>query len=150
MLPLRQSSIALALCLLLACRARPHAALFEGPTVVTRLELHDRHNQVLWRIDAVTHEPVQLVEYGSVPPGFKQTVPGRGRPRPLHPGEPLLLIYAMPSGWTRHSGHANAADSYSGGGRLSGPWCGTTAAEVFAEGLSSIEDLPAPNTHPCP
>jgi len=127
---------------------KAHVANFEEPTSILRLELHDQQNQVLWRLDAAPPGRVEQVDYGVVPVGFTQTVPKSGKPRALTPGEPLLLIYSMPDGWVRHRGQAAGSDGFRGGFWLAGPWPGTTPAEVFVEGLHTIDHLPEPKTHP--
>ena len=149
---MRPRHLALALALLIAgsCQRTENLVTFDQGTVVSRLELHDRDNRVLWRVDATSTHTVREVSYGVVPAGYTQVTPTRGVPRPLRAGEPLLVIYGVPTGWVRHWGQAAGSAGYLGGAYLTGPWCGTSAAEVFGEGLRSINEMPDPRTHPCP
>ena len=121
---------------------------FEEPMEVTRLELHDVQNNVLWRIESAGPRRLSQVDYGVVPTGYRQVIPGGARPRRLQNRERLLLICSMRGGWLRHWGEAVGDRSFRGGVWLAGPWPGTTPAEVFAEGFKSIDRLPEPKTHP--
>src|SRR5712691_10959549 len=88
---------------LLACGYR-HIADFEEPTAVTRMELRDANNGLLWRIDSSKPKRLGFVDYGIVPEGYVQAFPANVPPRPLRDGEPLLLVYTTADNWTRHEG----------------------------------------------
>ena len=112
-----------------------HIADFEEPTLVSRLELHDDAKNVLWRIEAPSPRRVSSIDYGVVPKGFTQVIPGNGQPRPLTEGEALLLIYTTDTGWCRHGGVAVGAAAFRGGGWFAGQLSNTPVSTVFsAEG----------------
>jgi hypothetical protein len=145
------AAIAVALGVTTALKASrpPVIADFEGQAPITRLELHDLQNRVLWRIDA-TDKTSRLEEamYGAAPPGYVRQIPASGEPRRLKRGERLLLIYGTPDSWTRHWGWATGPSSFRGGVYESGKWFNSTPSDVFAEGMNSIDHLPEPRALP--
>ena len=118
-----------------------HIADFEEPTLVTRLEIHDGQNKLLWRIDCKDHMPVPAVDYAVAPQGFVQVFPVAGPPRHLRGGEPLLLVYTTADRWTRHEGVAVGDSAFKGGGWLSGPLARKTPEDVFVATQMPISKL---------
>jgi hypothetical protein len=108
-----------------------HIADFEDATVVTRFEVHDRHDNVLWRIDATRPVEIGTIDYGVVPAGFRQILPLSGKPRVLAPGEDLLTAYTTPTDWMRHEGAAVGTSAFKGGAWSAGRLSNTSLGRVF-------------------
>jgi hypothetical protein len=90
-----------------ACQCQ-HAACFEGGnSSVQRLELHAACGERLWAITVDAPSAyLKNVDYGIVPDGYAQTFPATGDPRPLKPGEDVILLWSTSSSFTRHQGQA--------------------------------------------
>ena len=125
---------------LVACGYR-HIADFEEPTAVTRMELRDGTNGLLWRIDSSTPRRLGFVDYGIVPEGYVQVFPAVGPPRPLRNDEHLVLVYTTPEYWRRHAGAAVGTAAFRGGQWQSGPLARTSLDKIFVETPMPIAEL---------
>ena len=123
---------------------------FDGPTVLTRFEVHDASNRLLWRLDGDGSVGVVAFDFGVVPPGYSQVFPSSAAPRDLVDGEPLLLVYVWlhrgAPWWNRHWGSASGAHGFDGGVWRGGPLEGTPLETVFEPGEHPI--VAPPDSHP--
>jgi hypothetical protein len=125
----------LPLLLLLSCELMPcrHAACFAAATPVSRLELHAACGERLWAIQATERALLTDVDYGVVPPGFRQIFPTHEKPRPLPKGECIILLWRGDDQFARHHGAAVSPSVVNYGGWQSGPPKGTDDV-LFAPG----------------
>ena len=71
----------------------------DGTHRVTTFAVVDGRSQILWKMSAPPPgiRYAENVEYGRVPEGFRQEVPaGGGMPRPMVPGERLIVVIVTP------------------------------------------------------
>ncbi len=77
---------------LIGCQPSPEPFLvLSGPKNLTRVEVRDTRDEVVWSIRATEPRTLASVYYGVVPEGFVQTAPEAGsQPRSLIDGEVLV------------------------------------------------------------
>jgi hypothetical protein len=111
-----------------------HAACFEEPTVVERLELHGACGERLFAIErTLPHAPLRQVGYGVVPAGYRQIFLVAGRPRSLESGERIVLLWRTSDTFVQHWGAAISASAVHYGGWSSGP-AARPNSQLFAPG----------------
>jgi hypothetical protein len=124
-----------------------HAACFENGTLAERIEIRDRNNAVLWRLDGDGQHAVGNVEWGIVPAGYRQLSPGSGAPRALKTGEPVLLLWKAGGYFARHWGTAASPAVIHYGVWNSSPIAGRRDDQFFVDEPRTIDPTrgyPAP------
>jgi len=76
----------------------PHLLTVESPAEALRLEVVDHAGQVLWAVERRGGPPVHEIDYGVIPEGFVQLVPGAGPPRDISGEAGLGLSYCDDKG----------------------------------------------------
>ena len=113
------------------------AHLFESdaPEALSRLEITDEANSVLWAIENTGSAQVTVIDYGNTPSGFRQLYPSGTRPRLLNAKEPFLVAYSVPGqGWARINAR-NGRHGFLYGMEASGKGCKTASCdEIFRFG----------------
>lgn len=88
--------------------------VISGPRAFTSVELREPDETTIWRLTADPPAPLTALFYGEVPPGFLQELPdASGPPRPLLPGEPLVVVSTTPDREFRHVGYAAGPGRFS-------------------------------------
>jgi hypothetical protein len=129
------------LTMLLFCSACEcdHAACFDSPTPVERLEIRDKNNGVLWRLTGDGKHTLEDLTWGVVPRGYTQTFPTRGAPRTLQVGEHVLLLWKSQGYFTRHWGVAARPDVIHYGQWLSEPTADRADSQLFIDEPRTID-----------
>ena len=87
--------------------------MIAGPEDLTRFELRDSDDVVLWALEAVEPQSPNVLFYGLIPTGFKQQIPESGElPRPLVDGEVLSTTIVTRTLTFEHIGHASGTNSF--------------------------------------
>jgi hypothetical protein len=105
-------SLALLILAVCACYAHDEHNLntFQERVAILRLSVRSLDGAMIWEIRSVGRGvDAQVIRFGEVPPGFKQTVPPIGRPRSLHPGERLGILTVTPKAILCNRGTASRA-----------------------------------------
>jgi hypothetical protein len=93
----------------------------ETPVSVELFEVRAASGQVLWRITSSPARVLASIHYGEVPPGYTQSIPASGQPRPFVLKERLDIL-ALTTDWQfSHNGIAIGPDKFLGGSYLNGP-----------------------------
>jgi len=118
----------------------PHVAEFEVPTAIVRLEMRDGKGETLWRIESAEGKELETLDWGLVPPSYRQVHPAAGPPRPLRSGEPLMLVYITGTSWFRHEGHAVGTSGFLGGFYAQGTLSNTPIEKAFAKSMKVLPE----------
>ena len=97
-----------------ACRVpvEPFFVL-SGPKDLTRFEVRDGEDEVIWAISAEEPQNVSAIYYGVVPEGFVQVSPeGEIVPRELEDGEVLVTTTVTERREFEHIGFASGTHSF--------------------------------------
>ena len=104
--------LAAALAVVGACDPSVQGALpllvVSGPDDFLSFEVRSASGEAIWRLEATQPTPVPTFVYGVVPEGFRQTAPDARGPRPLDPGEDLLLKSRTTDRVFVHRGYADS------------------------------------------
>src|SRR3712207_6435125 len=65
----------------------------ETPIVFNRLQLYGMCGERIWALQGDNKTAAGDITYGVVPPGYRQTFPAAGSPRPLRKGECVVLLH---------------------------------------------------------
>jgi len=118
----------------------PHVAEFEVPTAIVRLEMRDGKGETLWRIESAEGKELEMLDWGLVPPSYRQVYPPAGPPRPLRAGEPLMLVYTTETSWSRHEGQAVGTSGFLGGMYAQGTLSNTPIEQAFAKSTKVLPE----------
>ncbi|MFQ5525713.1 MAG: hypothetical protein ACE5GX_05570 [Thermoanaerobaculia bacterium] len=95
-----------------ACRKpsdeRPPLLVVSGPDDFVSFEVRNANGETIWRLEADDPTPVAAFAYGVVPDGFRRVVPPERQPRPLAPGEDLLMESTTRDRIFLHRGYADS------------------------------------------
>ena len=82
--------------------------LVSGPNNFIAFEVRDERREILWQLESKHPVAVPALTYGTVPEGFRQTLPPSGPPRPFELAERLEIESNIPG---RRFVHMAIADS---------------------------------------
>ncbi len=96
------------------CRAPVEPFLvLSGPKDLTRFEVRDGEDEVIWAMSAEESQNLSAIYYGVVPEGFVQIVPEGGtEPRELEDGEVLVTTTVTERREFEHIGFASGTHAF--------------------------------------